>query len=93
MSDHPTTFRGENDHADGVAWNDRASLHRRDQSDGLLTGATALRTASFGDLIAQLAAMPEGERRDYVIEKKGDREYSAAEAVALAERPDFPHRR
>ena len=90
MSDHPTTFRGEGEPSQGFAWRDRASLHRRGQSDGLLHGATALRTGSFAELVGQVAAMPAEERRDYVIEKKGDREYGADEIAELARRTDFP---
>jgi hypothetical protein len=43
-------------------------------------------------MIRHIVSLPEGERDRYVIEKAGDREYSAAEAVELSKHEDFPYR-
>ncbi|QUL38571.1 hypothetical protein [Erythrobacter sp. JK5] len=89
MTDHPSTFRGGLDRDGGIDWDDRASLHRSD-SAGMAESAGALRRGSFSEMIRHLARLPEQEREKYVIEKAGDRRYSAAEAAALALRDDFP---
>ena len=90
MVDHPSTFRAKQTHTDGIDWDDRAALHLAEQSDGLLTGATALRRGTFAELIRQMMAMPEEERRRYVIEKAGDREYGPDEIADLAAHENFP---
>lgn len=90
MSDHPSTFEGTPLKSDEHAWNDRAALHAKATSDGILSGGNALKRGTFAEMIRYLVEMPEETRADYVIEKAGDREYSAAEAVALASRDDFP---
>ncbi|MEE4152525.1 MAG: hypothetical protein V2I27_00030 [Erythrobacter sp.] len=90
MADHPSTFNAESLRTGSHAWEDRAALHARNDGDGLLDGAKALRRGTFAEMIRHLAALPEEERRGYVIEKAGDREYSAQEAMALASHPDFP---
>ncbi|ABC63492.1 hypothetical protein [Erythrobacter litoralis] len=90
MSDHPTAF-GDTPLSTGtIAWDDRAALHKADDGDGVLDGAKALRRGTFADIIRHLMLLPEETRDDYVIEKAGDREYSAAEAAHLAARSDFP---
>lgn len=90
MADHPSTFEGTPVKSGETAWNDRAALHAKSTADGVLSGANALRRGTFAEMIRHLAAMPEDKRGEYVIEKAGDREYSAEEAVALASREDFP---
>lgn len=92
MSDHPTTTHAESGSSDysAVEWDDRASLHLVGQSDGLLVDATAVRRGSFAELIRQMMALPDEERRRYVIEKAGDRQYGADEVARLAQRADFP---
>ncbi len=90
MSDHPSTYKGRTLETGEHAWQDRAALHRKDDGDGVLDGMKALRRGTFAEMIRHLALLPEGERDGYVIEKAGDREYSAAEAAALYEREDFP---
>ena len=90
MTDHPSTFRGDDTHRRGISWDDRAALHRRGDGDGLLEGATALRRGTFAEMIRHVMLLPEQDRGDFVIEKLGDREFSAAEAVELSQRPDFP---
>jgi len=90
MSDHPSTFDGTPTDGGENAWEDRAALHAKDDGDGVLDGANALRRGSFAEMIRHLMALPQDQRDHYVIEKAGDREYSAAEAAALAARDDFP---
>lgn len=92
MADHPSTFGGESLHTGSHAWDDRAALQARDDGDGLLDGAKALMRGTFAEMIRHLAALPEAERQAYVINKAGDREYSAEEAMKLASHPDFPAR-
>ena len=90
MSDHPTAFGDTPENPGAIAWDDRAALHRKDDGDGVLDGAKALRRGTFADIIRHLMLLPEESRGEYVIEKAGDREYSAEEALALSRRPDFP---
>lgn len=90
MSDHPSTFEGTPTQSGETTWEDRAALHAKATSDGILSGANALKRGTFAEMIRHLVEMPEEKRGDYVIEKLGDREYSAAEAQALASREDFP---
>lgn len=90
MTDHPSTFRGENTYRDGIQWDDRATLHLTGQGDGVLSGATSLRSGSFAELIRFVENLPAGDRVKYYIEKAGDREYHAAEIADLAARKDFP---
>ncbi|KWV96148.1 MULTISPECIES: hypothetical protein [unclassified Erythrobacter] len=90
MTDHPSTYRGENTHQEGIEWDDRASLHRKDDGDGVLDSAKGLRSGTFADLIRHMMLMPEHERADYYIEKAGDREYHADEVASLSQRDDFP---
>lgn len=90
MSDHPSTFKGTPENTGETAWQDRAALHAADDGDGVLDGAKALRRGTFAEMIRHLAMLPEEQRNRYVIEKAGDREYSAVEAVELSQHPDFP---
>lgn len=90
MSDHPSTFEGTPTGSARVEWEDRAALHRKDDGDGVLDGAKALRKGTFADMIRHLMLLPADERSSYVIEKAGDREYSADEATVLSEHPHFP---
>lgn len=90
MSDHPSTYEGTPEDTAGVNWADRAALHRKNEGDGVLDGATALRRGTFADMIRHMMLLPESERSDYVIEKAGDREYSAAEVASLSQHSNFP---
>ncbi|EDL50441.1 hypothetical protein ED21_28258 [Erythrobacter sp. SD-21] len=74
----------------GIQWDDRASLHRVGDGDGVLDGAKGLRSGTFAELISHIMLMPESERSQYYIEKAGDREYHAEEIASLAQREDFP---
>ncbi|MEX0342826.1 MAG: hypothetical protein AB3N06_09570 [Erythrobacter sp.] len=90
MTDHPSTYRGEDTHSGEIDWDDRASLHRKHDGDGLLDSAKGLRSGTFADLVRHMMLMPEHERADYYIEKAGDREYHADEVAGLSQRDDFP---
>ena len=91
MTDHPSTFRADDTDDEGIAWDDRASLHRVDDGDGVLDGAKGLRSGTFAEMIRHMMLLPEDERAAYCIEKAGDREYHAAEVAQMAALPDFPH--
>ncbi|WP_379546551.1 hypothetical protein ACFCW2_11565 [Qipengyuania sp. DSG2-2] len=90
MSDHPSTFEGTPGNTGALNWEDRAALHRKDDGDGVLDGAKSLKRGSFAEIIEHLMLLPGDDREAYVIEKAGDREYSADEAAALYQHPDFP---
>ena len=90
MTDHPSTFKGRTLKSGQYQWDDRASLHSADNGSGVLDGMNALRRGTFAELIRHLALLPEDERSGYVIEKAGDRTYSAEEALQLSQHPDFP---
>ena len=90
MTDHPSTFRAEDTHRPDIQWDDRASLHREGDGDGVLDGAKGLRQGTFADLIRHVMLMDEANRAHYYIEKAGDREYRADEIASLAQREDFP---
>ncbi|MDG6078299.1 hypothetical protein E3U23_03730 [Erythrobacter litoralis] len=92
MPDHPTTFDAEPAVTGQISWEDRASLHRADDGQGVLDGGKGLRSGTFADIINHMLLLPENERDQYVIQKAGDRAYTAAEAERLAARDDFPRR-
>lgn len=83
-----TTIRAE---TPGTAfWQDHATVLRREAADGVFHGFASLHSGSFADMVRLVSRMSEGERADMVIEKSGDRQYSAGEILALARRTDFP---
>lgn len=89
MSDHPTTYHGEA--ADGgIAWDDRAEIHRRGDGRGIMDGAKDIHDGSFLEMVRLMMAMPPEERHDHVIQKLGDRMIDASEVEAIAARPDYP---
>jgi hypothetical protein len=90
MTDHPSTFKGDTTNSGEHAWDDRASIVPAKQGAELSGGGVPMLRGSFAEMIRHLAMFPEEERAGYVIEKAGDREYSADEAMALASHPDFP---
>ena len=90
MTDHPSTYKGTDTHREGVQWDDRASLHRTGDGDGVFDGAKGLRSGSFAELVQHVMLMPEADRGQYYIEKAGDREYHADEIADLSRRADFP---
>jgi len=84
-----TTIRAEA--ADAASfWNDHAVILRREAADGVFHGFASLHSGSFVDMVRMVSRMPEDERQSLVIEKSGDRQYSAAEIMGLAARIDFP---
>lgn len=84
-----TTIRAEA--ADAAAfWNDHATVLRREAADGVFHGFASLHAGTFADMVRLVARFSEDERASLVIEKSGDRQYSAAEIAALARRSDFP---
>jgi hypothetical protein len=93
MTDHPSTFKAKRTHREGVEWNDRAAVHRVGDGDGLFDGAKALRRGTFAEMIEHMMLLPAEERARYLVEKAGDREYSAAEVEELAARSDYPGKR
>ncbi len=92
MTDHPSTYDGTPVQSGLAAWDDHASLIPIESKDGLFARSNAVRSGTFAEMIRHIAALSEDEQQGYVIEKAGDREYTADEAIALAQRPDFPQR-
>ncbi len=89
MTDHPSTFRGE-DVPSGIAWDEAAQLHRSNDGGGVFSALKTVRSGSLAELVHFVMALPESERSDYTIEKKGDHRLTLGEIVALTRRPDFP---
>ena len=90
MTDHPSTFKADDCNRQGIQWDDRASLHREGDGDGVLDAAKGLRSGSFAELIRHVMLLPDEERSHYYIEKAGDREYHAEEIASLSQHADFP---
>jgi hypothetical protein len=90
MTDHPGTFKGNTAASGEVAWDDRAAILPAKQAGEFAGGGVPLMRGTFAEMIHRIALLTEQDRAGYVIEKAGDRTYSAAEAMALASRPDFP---
>jgi hypothetical protein len=90
MTDHPSTFKGSTTASGETAWNDRASIVPAPQDEQLAGGGVPLMRGTFAEMVRRIALLSEEDRDGYVIEKAGDRSYTAAEAMALASRPDFP---
>jgi hypothetical protein len=90
MTDHPSTFQGDTTQSGEQAWSDRAAILPAKQQAQVPGGGTPLLRGTFAEMIRHLAQLPEDDRRGYVIEKAGDRHYSADEAMELASRPGFP---
>lgn len=83
-----TTIRAESD--SNTFWDDHATVLRREAADGIFHGFAALHSGSFAEMVGLVANMSDEERALLVIEKSGDREYSASEILALSRRADFP---
>jgi len=90
MTDHPSTFRGPEESGGQIDWDDAASVHRTDDGQGLLDGMKALHHGTFAEMVKLVSEMGEDHRSDYLVQKAGDRAYSAAEIMQLVKRPDFP---
>ena len=89
MSDHPTTFRGES-HAHAFDWDDRAAIHPAGDGRGLFDAMNALHRGTMAEMVALMVNMPAEQRRSYVIQKAGDRQFGPDEVLALYERSDYP---
>lgn len=90
MTDHPSTFSGAPRGGGGIDWDARASIHRRDDGGGVFDAMKALNRGSLAEMVALIRDLPEDRRREYVIQKAGDRRIGPDEAMALARRDDFP---
>lgn len=90
MTDHPGTFKGNTVPSDEIAWEDRATIVPAQQDARIPGGGVPLMRGTFAEMIHRMAKLAEVDRGGYVIEKAGDRTYTAEEAMALASRPDFP---
>tara|TARA_A100001391_G_scaffold48774_7_gene29129 strand:+ start:32439 stop:32717 length:279 start_codon:yes stop_codon:yes gene_type:complete len=90
MVDFPSSYKAEGTNRAGIQWDDRAFLHATGDGEGVLDQAKAIRSGTFAELVGQVASLPEDKQGEYYIQKAGDREYHAAEIVALAKRDDFP---
>lgn len=90
MTDHPSTFQGDTTTSGEKAWNDRAAIVPARQDARVPGGGVPLMRGTFAEMIHRITQLSEEDRGGYVIEKAGDRTYSAEEAMALASRPDFP---
>ena len=90
MTDHPSTFNAKPASNAAVDWDDAATLHRRDDGDGVLDGLKALNRGTLAEMVRLVCNMPAADRGDYVIQKAGDRRLEPGEIQALADREDFP---
>jgi len=90
MSNSPPTFGTDPGLHTDIGWSDLASLHRRNDGGGLLYELKAIRRGTLAELVGYVRSLPEGERKQFVIEKSGDHRLDWAEIMSLANRPDFP---
>jgi hypothetical protein len=90
MSNSPPTFGTYPALHSGIAWSDFATLHHRDYGGGLLFEFKVIRRGSLAALARHMMRLPQGERRNYVIEVPGDHRLDHAEVAELIKRPDFP---
>ena len=58
MTDHPSTFKGEDTHREGVQWDDRAEIHSAEDGQGNLDGGKGLRGGTLAQMVAQVMAYP-----------------------------------
>jgi hypothetical protein len=89
---HPSTFKAVRTNPGGIEWDDHATIHRKDDGQGLFDGLKALHRGTLAEMITLISRMPEDQRDQYVIQKAGDRKISSGEIMALASREDFPSR-
>ena len=87
---HPSTYKAVRTHNEGIAWDDHATVHLKDDGRGLFDSFKALHRGTLAQMVALVARMPEGEREKYAIQKAGDHRMGVSEIMALADRPDFP---
>ncbi len=89
---HPSTFKAVRTTQDGIAWDDHATVHRKDDGQGLFDAMKGLNRGTLAEMVALIASMPEGDRGNFVIQKAGDHRLDTPEIMALAGRKDFPGR-
>ena len=87
---HPSTFKAVRTTSDGIEWTDHATIHEKDDGQGLFDAFKSLHSGSLAQMVRMVSQMPEGEREKYVIQKAGDHQLGTAEIMALAGRDDFP---
>jgi hypothetical protein len=87
---NPTTFKAEPGKSSGVDWNDHATLHRGEDSAGVLSKLKIVRQGTLAELVRFVLNLPEADRESYVIQKSGDHALKFGEILALSRRPDFP---
>lgn len=90
MTDHPSTFKADDTHREGVQWDDHAELHSADDGQGLFDGGKGLGSGTLAAMVSRVMAYPPEERGRFVIQKAGDHRLERAEIEALAARKDFP---
>ena len=90
MTDHPSTFKADDTHREGVQWDDHAEIHSSDDGQGLLDGGKGLGGGTLAEMVSRIMAYPPEERGRFVIQKAGDHRLERAEIEALAARKDFP---
>jgi len=90
---HPSTFKAVRTHSEGIAWDDHASIHIKDDGQGLFDGLKGVHRGTLAQMVQMISNMPEDLRGKYVIQKAGDHKLGTAEIMSLAEREDFPLRR
>ena len=87
---HPSTFKAVRTNPEGIAWDDHATVHKKDDGQGLFDPLKALQRGTFAEMVTLVSRMPEEQRGKYVIQKAGDHQVNGAEIMALAAREDFP---
>ncbi len=92
MTDHPSTYKADDTHREGIQWDDRAFLHHVGDGDGVFDSAKSVRDGTFADLISHLMMMPEDSAKNYYIQKAGDREFQYPEIVNLYNSDTFPRK-
>ncbi|BBC72951.1 conserved hypothetical protein [Altererythrobacter sp. B11] len=90
MSDHPSTFNATDTVPDAVEWDDHATIHLKDDGQGILDGMKAIHRGTLAEMVAMASRMSPEERGRLVIQKGGDRMFGPDEIMALADRRDFP---
>ena len=90
MTDHPTTFKAEPADLEDPDWDDRATLYKIDEGQGLLGGFDGLRRGTLAELVRFVMTLPESERHEYAIQESGDKRFGPAEIAALAAHENFP---
>jgi hypothetical protein len=86
----PGTTETEPNEGSAPQWDDAATLHRGKDSGGVFADIKAVRHGTLAELVRFVAALPEDEQEEYMIEKTGDHTLRRGEILALSRRADFP---